>query len=90
KDNKEVINKVRTDAENAKNNPNLVDPGVQQRADRAAERLAKMTKASKEAKENAAKAKATVKALQAQKAPTTKKFYTKNPDAFPHKQLKQH
>lgn len=90
KDNKEVINKVRTDAENAKNNPNLVDPGVQQRADRAAERLAKMTKASKEAKENAAKAKATVKALQAQKAPTTKKSYTKNPDAFPHKQLKQH
>lgn len=87
-DNK-IKNKLRTDAENAKNNPNLVDPGVQQRADRAAERLAKMTKASKEAKENAAKAKATVKALQAQKAPTTKKSYTKNPDAFPHKQLKQ-
>lgn len=81
---------VRDSAENAKNDSNLVDPGVQQRADRAAERLAKMTKASKEAKENAAKAKATVKALQAQKAPTTKKSYTKNPDAFPHKQLKQH
>lgn len=85
-----IRKKLREDAENAKNNPNLVDPGVQQRADRTAERLAKMTKASKEAKENAAKAKATVKALQAQKAPTTKKFYTKNPDAFPHKQLKQH
>lgn len=85
-----IRKKLREDAENAKNNPNLVDPGVQQRADRTAERLAKMTKASKEAKENADKAKATVKALQAQKAPTTKKFYTKNPDAFPHKQLKQH
>ncbi|MGV3031429.1 MULTISPECIES: coagulase domain-containing protein [Staphylococcus] len=85
-----IRKKLREDAENAKNNPNLVEPGVQQRADSAAERLAKMTKASKEAKENAAKAKATVKALQAQKAPTTKKSYTKNPDAFPHKQLKQH
>lgn len=83
-----IRKKLREDAENAKNNPNLVEPGVQQRADSAAERLAKMTKASKEAKENAAKAKATVKAFQ--KAPTTKKSYTKNPNAFPHKQLKQH
>ncbi|MEB7824710.1 coagulase domain-containing protein [Staphylococcus chromogenes] len=89
KDDINVKTSIREAAKVAKSNPNLVDPGVQQRADRAAEHLAKMTKASKEAKENAAKAKATVKALQAQKAPTTKKSYTKNPDAFPHKQLKQ-
>ncbi len=84
-----VKQKLRDSAENAKNDPNLVDPGVKERAEKAKDQLAKMTKASKEAKENAAKAKATVKALQAQKVPTTKKSYKKNPDAFPHKQLKQ-
>lgn len=67
KDDLDAVRKVREAAEQAKNNNDLVDPGVQQRADRAAERLVKLKEASTEASKKAEKLKPTAKYLKAEK-----------------------
>ncbi|MCQ9301450.1 hypothetical protein BUZ56_02005 [Staphylococcus hyicus] len=79
KDDLDAVRKVREAAEQAKNNNDLVDPGVQQRVDRAAKRLAKLKEASTEASKKAEKLKSTVKYLKAEKGQTE----------FSYKQLSQ-
>ncbi|PTH31760.1 hypothetical protein BU589_08745 [Staphylococcus agnetis] len=66
----QTINKIKEDAEAAKYNSRLVDPGVAERKQRAEESLAKLTKKSKEAQELAAKTKAAIKVLKARKGQT--------------------
>ncbi|MDG4943813.1 hypothetical protein OSX66_07890 [Staphylococcus agnetis] len=74
-----LIHQLRNDAKAAKLDSNLVDPTVKEREDRATKRLEELTKNSREAKAEAER-----KAY----ATKTKKSYTKNPEAFPHKHLK--
>ncbi|WP_380570933.1 coagulase domain-containing protein [Staphylococcus hyicus] len=74
-----VFNKLREDAKKASLDPKLVDPEVEKRAKRAEERLAKLTKNSKEAQELAAKTKSAIKILKAEKGQTE----------FSYKQLSQ-
>lgn len=72
--------KVRADAKKAKYNKEYRDPNVELRAKKAEEKLAEMTKKSSEAK---AKAEAERKA-----ATMPLKSYRNDPEAFPHKQLR--
>ncbi|MCO4329897.1 hypothetical protein MTQ87_10110 [Staphylococcus hyicus] len=82
RDDMNTINKIKKDAEDAKLNPQLVDPGVKERAKKTKEKLAKITENSRKAKDEAEqKAK--------EKLSNKYKSYLEHPEEFKHKKLKQ-
>lgn len=75
-----LIHQLRNDAKAAKLDSNLVDPTVKEREDRATKRLEELTKNSREAKAEAER--------KSKAASMPLKSYRNDPEAFPHKQLR--
>ncbi|UXU54876.1 hypothetical protein MUA11_11415 [Staphylococcus agnetis] len=82
KDNVNIINQLKSDAERAKTDATYKDPNVEKRAEQAKAELAKLTENSRKAKDEA---KQRAKEKQSKKY----KSYIENPEEFKHKTLKQ-